>query len=86
MGMWIERDRRREAIPPDDQELSALAPCLRGLVLMTSLAWDDPAAEFGVEAGEGPETLSQDMVACLRITPGLEEDSEAARSPGEEEE
>ena len=85
MGMWIDRDKRREAIPPDDQEVSAAAPCLRGLVV-ASPAWEDPAAEFGVDAGEGPETLSQEIVAWRRIRPGLEEDSEAARSPGEEEE
>ena len=59
LGMWIERDKRREAIPPDDQEASALAPCLRGLAVVASPAWEDPAAEFGAEAGEGPETLSQ---------------------------
>jgi hypothetical protein len=85
IGMWIERDKRREAIPPDDQEVSAEAPCLRGLVV-ASLAWEDPAAVFGADADEEPETLSQEIVAWRRIRLGLEEDSEAARSPGEEEE
>jgi hypothetical protein len=85
IGMWIERDKRREVMPPDDQEEFAAVLCLRGLV-DPSPAWEDPAAELGAIVDEGVEGLSQEMVACLRMRPGLEEDREAAMSPGEEEE
>ena len=80
----MERDRRREAMPPDDQEAFPAALCLRGLVV-PSPAWDDPAAELELVVSGGAGALSQEMVACLRIRPGLE-DREAVWSPGEEEE
>src|SRR5712671_818978 len=74
MGMWIERDRRREAMPLEDQEVFAAALCLRGLVV-PSPAWEDPAAELGAAASGGAVAgaLSQEMVACLRMRPGLED-------------
>jgi len=81
----MERDRRREAMPLDDREEFVAVLCLRGLVV-PSPAWEDPAAELGAEVGGGAGVLSQEMVACLRMTPGLEEAREAAWSPGEEEE
>lgn len=80
----MERDRRREAIPPEDQEAFAVVFCLRGLVV-PSPAWEDPTAELGLGTGGGAGFLSQEIVACLRMRPGLE-DREAARRPGEEEE
>lgn len=61
-------------MPPDDREVFAVVLCLRGLV--PSSAWEDPAAELGaVEDGAG--ALSQEMVACLRMTLGLEAVKEA---------
>jgi|SRR6266851_7663119 hypothetical protein len=81
----MERDRRREAMPPDDHDAFAAALCLRGLVV-PSPAWEDPAAELELVMSGGAGDLSQEIVACLRMRPGLEEDSEAAWSPGEEEE
>jgi hypothetical protein len=81
----MERDRRREAMPLDDREVLVALLCLRGLVA-PSPAWEDPAAELGAEGGAGAGVLSHEMVACLRMTPGLEEAREAAWSPGEEEE
>ena len=80
----MERDRRREAMPPEDQEVLAVALCLRGLVV-PSPTWEDPAAELGLVTSGGAGFLSQEIVACLRMRPGLE-DREAARRPGEEEE
>src|SRR6266403_485009 len=81
----MERDRRREAMPPDDREVLAAELCLRGLV--PSPAWEDPATALGAEGRGGAGVLSHEIVACLRMTPGLEEEHrEAALSPGEEEE
>jgi hypothetical protein len=77
IGMWMERDRRREAMPLDDREVFAAVLCLRGLVV-PSPAWEDPAAELGAVGGVGAGVLSHEMVACLRMTPGLEEAREAA--------
>ena len=73
----MERDRRREAMPPDDREEFVAVLCLRGLVVPSS-AWEDPAAELEAVAIGGAGGLSHEMVACLRMTPGLEEDREAA--------
>lgn len=73
--------------------LSSSAPgSICGSALFTSTgspffcsSWKDPAAEIGAEGGGGAWVLSQEMVACLRMTPGLEEARAAAWSPGEEE-
>jgi hypothetical protein len=73
----MERDRRREAMPLDDREVFVAVLCLRGPVV-PSPAWKDPAAELGAEGGGRAGVLSQEMVACLRMTPGLEEAKEAA--------
>jgi hypothetical protein len=70
-------------MPPGDQEEFAAALCLRGL--FPSPAWEDLAAELGAVADRGVGTLSQEMVGCLRMRPGLGEEREAAQSLGEEE-
>src|SRR5260221_13637784 len=76
----MERDKRREAMPPDDQEAFPAALCLRGLVV-PSPAWDDPAAELELVVSGGTGALSQGIVACLRMGAGIEE-RERARRPG----
>ena len=72
-------------MPPDDREVFVALFRLRGLVV-PSPAWEDSAAEFGAGRGRGAGVLSQEIVACLWMTPGVEEMREAAWSPGEEEE
>lgn len=48
MWLWIERDRRREAMPLEDREVFVAVYYLRGLTA-PSPAWKDPAAELGAE-------------------------------------
>jgi hypothetical protein len=70
-------------MPLDDQEEFVAVLCLCGLVVLFP-AWKDLAVELGAEGGGGAGVLSQEMVACLQMTPGLEEAREATWSPGEE--
>jgi hypothetical protein len=51
--------------------------CLRGLIVPLP-AWKNPATELGAEGGAEAGALSQEMLACLRMTPGLVEARGAA--------
>jgi hypothetical protein len=53
--------------------------------MVPSPAWKDPAAESKTKGSREADVLSQEMVACLRMTPGLEEAREAAWGQGDEE-
>lgn len=92
MGMCIERDNLRLAMPPVLHDEVAMGTfCLRGLVLSSGVC--EVVGGAGLElpvlvplADEPPVAggLSHEMVVCLRRGAGLDEEVEAARRPGDE--